>query len=58
MEATAKRTNRFIPKPGPVSLKKDVEQTATLKHPTRPEGQVFKTTKALADMNKANGWAK
>lgn len=58
MEATAKRSNRFIPKPGPVSLKKDVEQTATLKHPTRPEGQKFKVTRALADMNIANGWAK
>jgi len=58
MEAVVKSTKRFIPAAGPVSLKKDVEQVATLKHPTRVEGERFKTTKALADMNKANGWAK
>jgi len=58
MEAVAKTSKRFIPEKGPVSLKKDVEQTATIKHPTRVEGEKFKVTKALADMNKANGWAK
>jgi len=58
MEATAKKNNRYVPAPGPVSLKKDVEQVATLAHPTRPEGQRFKVTKALAEMNKRNGWAK
>lgn len=58
MEATAKSSKRFIPSPGPVSLKKDVEQVASVKHPTRPEGQRFKVTKALAEMNKANGWVK
>lgn len=58
MEAVAKSSKRYIPKPGPVSLKKDVEQVATKAHPTRVEGEVFKTTKALAEMNKANGWAK
>ncbi len=58
MEAIVKKSNRYIPPAGPVSLKKDVEQTATLAHPTRPEGQKFKVTKALAEMNKRNGWAK
>lgn len=58
MEAVAKSTKRFIPTPGPISLKKDVEQVATLSHPTRPEGERFKVTKALAEMNKKNGWAK
>jgi hypothetical protein len=42
----------------PVSLRKDVEQVATLAHPTRPEGERFFVTKALAEKNKVNGWAK
>jgi hypothetical protein len=54
----AVKSKRYIPKPGPVSLMKDVEQVATLKHPTRREGEVFKVTKALAELNKINGWAK
>ena len=58
MEATVKKSNRYVPAEGPVSLKKDVEQVATLAHPTRPEGQRFKVTKALAEMNKRNGWVK
>jgi hypothetical protein len=58
MEAVAKSTKRYIPPVGPVSLKKDVQQTATKEHPTRIEGERFKVTKALAEMNKLNGWAK
>jgi hypothetical protein len=58
MEAVAKSSKRFIPSAGPVSLKKDVEQVATKSHPTRVEGEKFKTTKALAEMNRANGWSK
>lgn len=58
MEAQAKSNKRYIPPMGPVSLKKDVEQVATKAHPTRVEGEVFKVTKALAEMNKRNGWAK
>lgn len=58
MEAVAKASKRYIPAVGPVSLKKDVEQIATLKHPTRVEGERFKTTKALAELNKINGWSK
>jgi len=57
MEATA-TNKRYVPKPGAISLKKDVEQVATLTHPTRREGERFKVTKALAEMNKHNGWAK
>jgi hypothetical protein len=57
MEAAVK-SKRFIPAAGPVSLMKDVEQVATLAHPTRREGEKFKVTKALAEMNKRNGWAK
>jgi len=57
MEAAVK-SKRYIPPTGPVSLKKDVEQIATLKHPTRREGEHFKVTKALAELNKLNGWAK
>lgn len=58
MEAPVKSAKRYIPAPGPVSLKKDVEQVATKAHPTRVEGERFKVTKALAEMNKLNGWAK
>lgn len=58
MEAVAKTSKRFIPTPGPVSLRKNVEQVATVTHPTRVEGERFKVTKALAEMNKRNGWAK
>lgn len=58
MEAVAKANKRYIPPVGPVSLKKDVEQVATKEHPTIVEGKRFKTTKALAEMNKINGWAK
>jgi hypothetical protein len=58
MEAVAKTTKRYIPPVGAVSLKKDVEQVATKAHPTRVEGEKFKVTKALAEMNKLNGWAK
>lgn len=58
MEAIAKSNRRYIPPTGPVSLKKDVEQIATKAHPTRVEGERFKVTKALAEMNKLNGWAK
>lgn len=58
MEAVAKSNKRYIPPVGPVSLKKDVEQVATKLHPTRVEGEKFKVTKALAEMNKLNGWAK
>lgn len=58
MEALAKSSKRYIPPVGAVSLKKDVEQVATIKHPTRREGERFKVTKALAEMNKLNGWAK
>jgi hypothetical protein len=54
----AVKSKRYIPPTGPVSLMKDVEQVATLKHPTRREGERFKVTKALAEMNKINGWAK
>jgi len=58
MEAKVKGGKRYIPPVGPVSLKRDVEQVATLAHPTRVEGERFKTTKALAEMNKRNGWSK
>jgi len=58
MEAKAKSSKRYIPPVGPVSLRKDVEQVATLAHPTRPEGERFSVTKALAEKNKINGWAK
>ena len=58
MEAVVKSNKRYIPPIGPVSLKKDVEQVATVKHPTRVEGERFKVTRALAEMNKLNGWAK
>lgn len=57
MEALVK-SKRHIPAPGPRSLKKDVEQVATLAHPTRREGERFLVTKDLADLNKKNGWAK
>lgn len=58
MEAVTKKSNRYIPQEGPVSLKADVEQVATLAHPTIAEGKRFKVTKAIAEMNKRNGWAK
>lgn len=58
MEAVAKSSKRYIPPTGPVSLMKDVEQVATKAHPTRVEGERFKVTKALAELNKLNGWAK
>ena len=58
MEAPVKSAKRYIPPAGPVSLKKDVEQIATKAHPTRVEGERFKVTKALAELNKLNGWAK
>lgn len=58
MEAAVKSNKRYIPTPGPVSLKKNVEQVATLSHPTIREGERFKVTKVLAEMNKKNGWAK
>ena len=58
MERVAKSQNkRFVPKPGPVSLKKDVKQIATKTHPTRYEGDVFFVTKTLAEHNKMQGWA-
>lgn len=58
MKATAKSSNRYIPPVGPVSLKREVEQTATEAHPTIVEGRKIKVTKAIAEMNKRNGWAK
>jgi hypothetical protein len=58
MEAVVKSNKKYIPPVGPVTLRKDVEQVATLAHPTRPEGERFKVTKALAEKNKLNGWAK
>lgn len=58
MEAQVKSNKRYIPPVGPVSLKKDVEQVATKEHPTIVEGKKFTVTKALAEMNKRNGWAK
>lgn len=58
MEAISKTSKRYIPPVGPVTLKKDVEQIATKAHPTIVEGVKFKCTKAIAEMNKLNGWAK
>lgn len=58
MKAVAKSSRRYIPPVGPVSLKREVEQVATEAHPTIVEGQRFKVTKAIAEMNKLNGWAK
>jgi hypothetical protein len=58
MKAVAKAGNRYIPPVGPVTLKREVEQVATEAHPTIVEGRKFRVTKALAEMNKRNGWAK
>ncbi|HYF69092.1 MAG TPA: hypothetical protein VD884_13205 [Ohtaekwangia sp.] len=58
MKAVAKSGKRYIPPVGPVTLKREVEQVATEAHPTIVEGKKFKVTKAIAEMNKLNGWAK
>lgn len=58
MKAIAKSSKRYIPPVGPVSLKREVEQVATEAHPTIVEGKKIKVTKAIAEMNKLNGWAK
>lgn len=58
MKAIVKSNRRYIPPTGPVTLKREVEQVATEAHPTLVEGKRFKVTKALAELNKLNGWAK
>lgn len=58
MKAVAKSSKRYIPPVGAVSLKREVEQVATEAHPTIVEGKKIKVTKAIAEMNKLNGWAK
>ena len=58
MKAEARSSKRYIPPVGPVTLKREVEQIATEAHPTIVEGKKIRVTKAIAELNKRNGWAK
>jgi hypothetical protein len=58
MKAVSKSNRRYIPPIGTANLKREVEQVATEAHPTIVEGRKIKVTKAIAELNKLNGWAK
>jgi hypothetical protein len=55
---TGEEVIQVVPKQGDFDITKRVKQIATDKHPFRSEGEEINVSKAAADKNLANGWAK